>query len=226
MRARGDSADSRRAWSQICQDYWFPLYAYVRSRGKSAEDAEDITQDFFYHLISKDRLARADRGKGRLRSFLLVMLQRFDVSTWKKATAQRRGGENPIISLDITEAEQRLNLSGLGLKSDSPERDYDRKWAYALLEDAMRDLRKDMAARKQGEAMFRVIRSMLLDQHELSQEALAEQLGITDGNLRLILFRSRKRFLKFLRARVLDTLADPDQLEEELRYITSLFRPE
>ncbi len=223
MQAKGDSPEAHQARTEMCQAYWFPLYAYLRSRGKSPEDAEDLTQEFFYHLIKKDSFAGAQREKGRLRTYLLTLLKNFDITEWRRAHTQRRGGQDPIISLDMADAEKRLNLSASS--GEHPEREYDRKWAYTLLEDAMGDLQKDMATRQNSEELFQAVRTLMLeDKGTTRYEDFATPMGLTEGNLRLIVFRARRKFLKFLRQRVADTLIDDTDLDEELGYITQLFQ--
>ncbi len=220
LKARGlDSVESRKAWSELFTVYWFPLYAYLRSRGASIHDAEDLTQGFFESLFSKDRLAEADANKGKLRSFLLSMLRNYSATEWRKARTQKRGGRIPMISLDVNAAEERLHIT----EHMDPEAEFNRKWAYTLLEDTMREVRASVEGRFGAKTFRAILPHLVRDSDRLDYERLARGLKHTSGNLRLIVHRARGLFGEVLRQKVRNTLMDESELEEELRYIFSLF---
>src|SRR3954451_18089669 len=137
--SRSDTTRARAALDELCHGYWYPLYAYVRRRGSSSEDAEDLTQEFFRTLLEKEYLKAADREKGRFRTFLLVALQRFLANDWDRARALKRGGRLEHVSLDTSCAETQYQVEATN--EASPERIYDRRWALALLGRTMARLR-------------------------------------------------------------------------------------
>src|SRR5208283_970105 len=132
---RSDTTRAQAALARLCQTYWYPLYAYIRRRGYSPHDAEDLTQEFFARLLEHNWIARADARKGRFRSFLLTALKRFLADQWDKARAQKRGGGRQPVPLD-SEAGVPCDAAGPagGLSADLV---YDRHWALALLERTM-----------------------------------------------------------------------------------------
>src|SRR5690349_14889222 len=151
LEAGEESAAGREALSRLCQTYWYPLYCYTRRLGHGAEDAEDLTQEFFARLLSRDYLAAANPEKGKFRSFLLVMLKRFLANEWDKAHRLKRGGGQQISSLDAQDTEGRY----LCEPADdlSPELLYDRSWARALLAEVMARLESEFEAQSEA-ALF------------------------------------------------------------------------
>src|SRR5688500_10658487 len=133
----GKSEDSKAqaALEQLCRSYWYPLYAYVRRKGHSPHDAQDLTQDFFARLLEKNYIQLAAPERGRFRSFLLKSLNNFLVNEWVRNNAQKRGGGRTLVSLDEEDAEriyQQEPVNGLAAESL-----YDKRWAMTLLERAM-----------------------------------------------------------------------------------------
>jgi RNA polymerase sigma factor (sigma-70 family) len=137
----GLSLDSEAALSKLCESYWYPLYAYLRSRGHKAEDAQDLTQAFFAHLLEKRAFSQADPARGRFRSFLLASLKNFAVNQWERGSAQKRGGHVPPVSIDGAEG----RFLREPLIEETPERIFDRTWALTLLDRAIARLRDDLA---------------------------------------------------------------------------------
>lgn len=219
VQARG--VDATDAWADIFSQYSYPLYAYARRRGYSKHDAEDITQGFFYELISKDCLASANQERGRLRSFLLTMLKNYMASEWKRTQAAKRGGGQQIVSLDVNMAEQKIESSPVG-KELTPDQDYDRKWALTLFNETLGEMVADIE-QKYGKPMAKAIRPYLIHQSErVDYKALQEELGIQDSNLRIFIHRRRKGLREALRQRVAETLMSEDEVEDEFRYVISL----
>jgi DNA-directed RNA polymerase specialized sigma24 family protein len=132
---RGRTAEGDRALAVLCENYWFPLYAFVRRAGYSAEDAQDLTQDFFARLLAQHFFAAADRQKGKFRSFLLAAMKHFLADQWDRAHAQKRGGRKTVISFDSLDAETRYRLEPA---SDlTPEKMFEKQWALSLLEQVL-----------------------------------------------------------------------------------------
>ena len=136
----GDEVEAGRALAELCGIYWYPLYCYSRSWGLSAEDAEDATQDFFRRLLEKGHLETVEQGKGRLRSYLLTGMKRFLVDAWRKGQAERRGGGVLPVSIDGELAEKKYSMEPADKRS--PDKLFDKSWAYAMLESVLERLAK------------------------------------------------------------------------------------
>jgi RNA polymerase sigma factor (sigma-70 family) len=210
---------ARAALDELCQVYWFPLYAYVRRRGHSPEDAEDLTQEFFRTLLEKEYLKAADRDKGRFRAFLLVALQRFLANEWDRARAQKRGGGRSPVSLDARTAETRYQVEPA--VEMSPERIFDRRWAVAVLGKTMAQLRSEFAVDGRLHDFDQIKECLTADRGSLDYSALAERCGMTEGTLRVAVHRLRKRFRDVFRHEVAQTVADPAEIEGEMRHLMS-----
>jgi RNA polymerase sigma factor (sigma-70 family) len=205
-------ARSHPAMEDLCRIYWYPLYAHVRRRGYSKEDAEDLTQSFFTRLLEKNPLSRLSPEKGRFRSFLLVALKHFLANEWDKSHAQKRGGEISIVPIVSQDAEARYQTDPADHLS--PDKLFDRAWAMTLLERALSRL-EGMNAHN---PYFQAIKpSLSKDRGDLNYADLAANLGISQGAVRVAIHRLRKQYRDTLKAEIADTLADPNQLEEELQ---------
>src|SRR5438093_2891048 len=155
---QGPSAEADAALERLCRTYWWPLYAFVRRRGHEPHDAQDLTQEFFARLLAKDFLRAVDRSKGKFRSFLLAALEHFLANEWRRANAQKRGGNFTFSSLDDTSAEQQyLTVAGANL---TPEQLFEQQWAMALLQKALGGLQQEFAASGKG-ALFEEIKMFL-----------------------------------------------------------------
>ena len=215
---RSDSTHARDALAQLCQTYWYPLYAYVRRRGHSPEDAEDLTQEFFARLLEKDSLAHITRDKGKFRSFLLTAMNHFLVDEWKRAQAQKRGGAQ-VVSLDAGEAETRYRHEPVDPLT--AERIYERNWALALLDAVFLRLQREYEAAGKG-ALFGEIKFCLTGERSaVPYVELAERLKMPENTVKTAVHRLRQRYRELLRAEVADTVSSADEVEAELR---ELFR--
>ena len=209
------SADAERALAELCAGYWYPLYAYVRRRGSSPDDARDLTQAFFARLLEKGGLRAADPARGRFRSFLLTSMKHFLTSEWRRQTAEKRGGDVELLSIDYQDAEHRYQVEpGHDL---TPEAIYERRWALGVLDRAVTDLGADYHRRGQGE-LFDALRVFLgHDPARLPYAELSERLGQGEGALRTAASRLRARWRDRLRELVAETVRDGDSVEDELR---------
>lgn len=211
------SPRSSEALAQLCQAYWYPLYAYVRRQGHSAHDAQDLTQEFFTRLLQKNYLAAVDRDKGRFRSFLLASLKHFLANEWDKARALKRGGGQEIIHLDAHDAETRYSLEPREVVS--ADKIYERRWAMMLLDRVLNRLREEQVAAGKG-TQFDVLKTCLLgDRSSVPYVDLSAQLGMTEGNLKVTVHRLRQRYRELLRAEIAETVASPAEVDEELRQL-------
>jgi RNA polymerase sigma-70 factor (ECF subfamily) len=212
-----DTTRARAALDELCQDYWYPLYAYVRRRGSSPEDAEDLTQEFFRTLLEKEYLKAADREKGRFRTFLLVALQRFLANDWDRARAQKRGGRLEHVSLDTSSAETRYHAEPAS--EASPEHIYDRRWAFALLGKTMARLRAEFVALGKQDEFEQIKECLTAERGSIDYSALSRCTGLNEGTLRVGIHRLRKRFREIFREQVAETVVTPAEIDAEMRHL-------
>jgi RNA polymerase sigma-70 factor (ECF subfamily) len=212
-----DTQQSAAALEQLCRTYWYPLYAYVRRRGYSPEDAQDLTQEFFARLIAKDYLSRADPAKGKFRSFLLPGLKHLLSDERDKAGRLKRGGGQRMISFDEKRAEDRYHLEPVDQRT--PEQQFDRAWATALLEHAAERLREEYARSGKG-ALYEQLTGHRLDQTGARPYAeVAGQTGLTDSAVKSAIHRLRQRHQELVREEIARTVGDPAEVDSEIRYL-------
>ena len=213
---RNDTTRARAALENLCQTYWHPLYAYVRRRGHSSEDAQDLTQAFFARLLERNAVAAVAPEKGRFRSFLLASLNHFLSDEWDKARAQKRGG-GKVISLDLQSAETRLGE--IPVENFTPEKAFEHRWAITLLEQVYQRLGEEYRAEGKG-TLFNALRATLAGASDAAPYAeLARQLDMTEGAVKVAVHRLRQRYRGLLRDTIADTVSGPDEVEDELRYL-------
>lgn len=219
LTARKQSPESAAALEAVCRAYWHPLYCYARRNGHAPHDAQDLTQEFFQHLLQKRWLDDADREKGRLRTFLIVAMKRFLGKERRRAQAQRRGGGQAGVSFDTSLAESRLASDSQTL---TPDEAFDREWAVTLLELAISRLRAEFAKAGRDDN-FDVLKGCLLaDRGGIDHAALALQLGVNEGAARVAVHRLRKRFREIFREEISQTLADSTEVDVELRHLAAV----
>ncbi len=213
--------DARRALTDFCQSYWPPLYAFLRRRGHSPSDAQDLAQGFFAHLLEHDTLSRASREKGRLRTFLLGSLQHFLANEYDHAKRLKRGGGVQIVSMDehLVEAEALMSASSHGDEG----RVYDQSWAVTLMGQAWEHLEAAFAAEGK-QSLFEELKPFVVGGTAVppSQEEVAARLGVPISTLRTWLQRLRQRCREELRAEVARTVSNPAEIDEEMRYLHRL----
>jgi RNA polymerase sigma factor (sigma-70 family) len=213
---RSDTTRARAALESLCQTYWQPLYAYVRRRGYSPEDAQDLTQEFFARLLARNAVATVAPDKGRFRSFLLASLNHFLSDEWDKARAQKRGG-GKVIPLDLQSAETRLGE--LSAEQCTPEKAFEHRWAITLLEQVYQQLGNEYRADGKG-ALFDTLRVALAGRSDAAPYAeLARRLDLTEGAVKVAVHRLRQRYRALLRATIADTVSSPDEVEDELHHL-------
>ena len=217
----GEQAD--RALAELCAGYWYPLYAYVRRRGYDAEDARDLTQAFFARLLERRGLASADPARGRFRSFLLTAMKNFLASEWRRQAAGKRGGGAAIVSIDAADAEQRYRSEPADTRT--PEALYERRWALAVLERAIGDLRRGYARRGETE-LFDALKAYLgVDAADVPYGDISLRLGRSEAALRTALSRLRARWRTRVREFVAETVQDGRLVDDELRDLLRLLSP-
>lgn len=211
------SPDASAALEELCRSYWYPLYAYVRWKAHSPHDAEDLTQEFFARLLSRDFLAGVNPAKGKFRSFLLASLNNFLANEWAKSRTAKRGGGQIPFSLDAESAEGQYQLEPSSALS--PEKLYDRRWAVHLLERAFAALQAEFGSGEKARVFDR-LKEFLEDGTDAGDySAAALVLGMTTNAVAVSVHRLRHRYRELVRVEVLQTVATPEQADEEVRYL-------
>jgi RNA polymerase sigma-70 factor (ECF subfamily) len=214
--AAGDSAhpDFRDALSELCRLYWGPVRAFVRRRVGNDAQADDLTQGFFAALLDRGALAAADRDRGRFRGFLLTSVKYYLADQWDRERAQKRGGGEAPISLETARDEPRFDPPDT---SATPDREYDRQWALAMLDVVRQRLDAEFAPLGNATRMRRL--AGLLTDDQAKYRDVAAELGMTESAVKVAVHRLRKRYAIILREEVLRTVAAPEAVDEELRFL-------
>ena len=213
---QSDTTQAHDALAKLCQTYWHPLYAYVRRRGYSPEDAEDLTQGFFAALLQRNAVGSVSADKGRFRSFLLASLNHFLSDEWDKARAQKRGA-GKVVSFDSQTAETWLDQ--VPSRDITPEKAFELRWAITMLEQVYRTLQEEHRQQGKGE-LFDVLRGTLAGPGNSAPYAeLAQQLRTNEGAVKVAVHRLRQRYRALLREAIAQTVANEAEVDEEMRYL-------
>lgn len=215
--SHSDDRMTEAALARLCETYWYPLYAYARRRGYSAEDAQDLTQDFFARLLRRNWLADANQSKGRFRTFLLTAMERFLANEWDKARALKRGGGQASVPLQLDTAETRYGIEPADLHT--PEQAFEYRWALTLLDEVVRKLGTEYQRRGQAE-LFNALKPCLVGDGSAQPYAqLARTLGMEEGAVKVAVHRLRQRYRELLRTEIANTVAAPGEVETEMRHL-------
>lgn len=217
------SVEGSQALAALCEAYWYPLYAYVRRRGLDAHEAQDLTQEFFAHLLDSEAVSVASPERGRFRSFLLASLHNFLANHWRKENAQKRGGGKSILSLDLAAGEERYVAEPA--HTLTPEKVYERRWAMTLLGQVMETLAEEYRADGKGE-LFENLKPYLGGTLEgLPYVELAAKIGMSVGSIKVAVHRLRRRCGELLREKIAETVESPEEIDLELRELFAAVRP-
>lgn len=215
-----ESPQALQALESLCRAYWYPLYTFIRRQGKNPEDAEDLTQGFFSHLLEKKRFANASQERGKFRTFLLGSLKNFMVNEWRYANRLKRGGEMKFLSLYANEAEGRYAAEPSS--NANPDLAYEERWAATLIERVLATVRQEYASTGKVN-LFEGLKSQLWGAGLVSSYAdLAASLSMTEGALKMAVYRLRQRFRELLRSEIARTVERPEEVDAELRYLISV----
>src|SRR5256714_2091239 len=224
VNATNEEQKARDALAELCRTYWRSIFSFVRARGYSIEDAQDLTQDFFVAILKNNWLKHADRNRGRFRSLLLRSLQNFLINAAEKTHAHKRGGGVEFISWDdwMAEAPSQLSIPVQALDSLPPERIFDLTWATTVVEHAFQRLREECESK--GKLwLFQALSSHLTDERdELSYANLSAELGMAETAVKKQLHNMRQRYRSLLRDEVSQTVEDPADADDEIRYLCAL----
>lgn len=214
-----DGERARAALAELCQTYWYPLYAFVRRGGVPAADAEDVVQGFFARLIEKRDLARVVRGQGHFRSFLRVAVRNHLAGVRASQRALKRGGGQVRLAVDFDDAAERFEREAP--LDESPERAFDRSWAVGLMERALAELREEYASSGRGAVFEALVPFVQAGFEEADPSSVAARLNMSAGAVRVAVHRLRQRFQACVRRSISETLADEGDVDAELE---ELFR--
>jgi RNA polymerase sigma factor (sigma-70 family) len=214
--AQSQVSGGKAALAELCRIYWYPLYSFVRRRGYSPHDAQDLTQGFFLHLLEHRALTQVDRLKGKFRSFLLASFQNYLSNESQRARSLKRGREYEFVSLDWESAESRYTLEPTDFLT--AEKIFDARWAMTLLNQVMVELGRAYAADGK-EFIFQTLEIFLRfgdSRPSPSYEELSEKLGVSPGGVKTLVHRLRKRYTSLLREEVARTVSDPAEIDSEI----------
>lgn len=212
---RDSSPQAERALGELCQTYWYPLYAYVRRRGHPREDAEDLVQSFFARLLARNSLEGLSAERGKFRAFLLASLKHFLANEWDRSQRQKRGRGVEHLSLNWQDADERYHLDPPD--PSTPDRNFDREWALTLLERVVTRLRDECVAEGRSGLFEQAKGFLMVGESVIPYARSAPTLGMEEGALRVAVHRLRKRYRELLRDEIAQTLEDPAQVADELR---------
>jgi RNA polymerase sigma factor (sigma-70 family) len=215
----GSGPHAHEALSILCESYWYPLYAFIRRQGYPADEAFDLTQSFFTRLLEKCDFATADPKRGRFRSWLLASATHFLSNARDHERAQKRGGGLILERIDAGEAEGRYGLEPS--HEETPERLFERQWALALLARVLEALRHEWAKASKGPLFETLKGSLTGDKALATYQQIADEVGMTEGAVKVAVHRLRRRFRELLKAEVAQTLDRPEEMEEELRSLVA-----
>ncbi len=217
LAAQAHSPESAAALEQLCHTYWSPLYAFVRRHGHGPEEAKDLTQEFFLHVLRKGALTKVDRDKGRFRSFLLSSIKNLLANEWHRARAQKRGGHVSIRSVDEYRAEEQFRLEPA--THLTPDKLFDRRWTEALLERVLERVRDDWNGRDKRQR-FEELKVFLVERRGTApMPEVAARLGVTMPALRSMLHRLRASYRKVFTQEIARTVASPEDVEDEIKHL-------
>lgn len=220
LRAARRSPDATEAFGRLAVAYWRPLFNYVRRRGYQPADAEDLTQSFFEYLLHQQPLESVDPAKGRFRAFLLALLRHFLANKWDHENAQKRGGGREFVSWDALDPDEEFLASSLTANAEGA---FDRDWAQALVKRVLTELRTEYTVAGRGD-MFNGLQSHLLpDARGVTYASTAADMGVSEEAARMAAMRLRRRFHRLLRAAISETVTNPEDVDEELRYLSQLW---
>lgn len=218
---QNDPVAAHQALNELCRNYWYPLYAFVRRQGFSPADAEDLTQSFLAKLLEKNYLADVRREKGKFRSFLLMAIKRFIGHEHERQHAQKRGGHQQVVSIDQDTAESRLSLEAD--RHLEPDVFFERQWAVALLEHVMLKLSEEYLATGRAK-LFESLRDCIARyESALPYADIATHLHLTEPAVKMAVSRLRARYREILREEIAKTVETPEEIEEEIRYLFTVF---
>ncbi len=221
MAGREGSPQSPAALERLCRAYWYPLYSFARRQGREPQEAADLTQDFFLHLLATNALASVNQEKGRFRSFLLASMKNLMANNWNRARRQKRGGGEPVFSLDEEMAENRYRLEPAG--DLAPDKIFDRQWAETILSRALERLRHECDTAGKSKRFDEVKVFLLGEKEGGTLSAAAGRLGLSLAAVKGVVHRLRRRFRELIEDEIAQTVTRAEDVEQEIRDLFTAF---
>lgn len=216
LHAAAGGVQSQQALEELCQAYWYPLYAYLRRRGHVHQDAEDAVQSFLAWLMESGVLGRADPNRGKFRGFLVSSMQQFLARRHQHESAAKRRPERPVLSIDAADGARRYELEPC--HKVTPEKQYEQAWALSIVERAMLRLKGEWEQSGKQDR-FEALKASLTGRRAESGRDLAARLGLSEGAVRVAVHRLKQRYGELLREEVGQTVESPAEIDEELKYL-------
>jgi RNA polymerase sigma-70 factor (ECF subfamily) len=217
-----DTPEAAEALERLCQTYWYPLYVFIRRKGHSPHDAQDLTQEFFARFLEKNYVSLADQSRGKFRTFLLRSLEHFLINEWTKAQTAKRGGPHKALSWDEQEAERRFSAEAVD--GIPPDKAFEKRWAMSLLDEVMARLRAEFSAPDKRKLYEALKGAVMGDQTAVSYQEIGASQGMAEGAVKVAAHRMRQRYRELLRAEVGRTVATSAEVDQELRYLAGVLR--
>jgi len=219
----GTETEARKALESLCQTYWPPLYAYARSLGHDADKARDLTQGFFAYLVDKEVLQSVEPSAGRFRAFLFAAIRNFISKDRRRERTLKRGGATTTVSLDAIVAERQL--SGIPIDEMTPEQVFEYRWGLTVLERALSRLERECSDQGKAE-LFKSLKAHLTGQEpRVPYREISEEIDMTETAVRGAMYRLRQRYGQLIRLEIGETVADPADVDDELKYLLSVTEP-
>jgi len=215
--AAQSSGDCAAALAELCTTYWYPVYAFIRGKGYPKEEAEDLCQAFFLRILEHGTLAGAQRERGKFRSFLLASVTNFLANEWDRSQAQKRGGGTPMLSFDFQAGDAQFH--GEPRHDLTPEARFEQCWALALLNLVLERLRQEQTGPSQVAQFDRLQIFLTGDQERGAYDRLAVELDSTPAAIRIAVHRLRRRYAELIREEIAAVVADPEEVEGEIRFL-------
>lgn len=208
------NSDSAAALGELCQSYWYPVYAHIRRRGRTRADAEDLTQEFFSRLLNNQLLESFDPERGRFRTFLLAAVNHFLANEWDRSQARKRGGGQRVVSLNADLAEhQLLREHGHG---DDADREFEQRWAREILKRVFETLREEFAKAGKSELFDRLFPYLAREPGLSTYGELAQHLSMSEAAIKVAVHRMRNRYGTLVRSEIAETVNSHEQIDDEL----------
>jgi RNA polymerase sigma factor (sigma-70 family) len=217
LRATRAGDQSPQALASLCETYWYPIYAFIRRQGCAAEEARDLTQEFFVRVLERNSLRGADPSRGRFRAFLLGSVRHFLSNERRSARAIKRGAGRRPLSFELDSAEGRYQIEGH--HELTPEKLFDRRWALLLLDRALTRVRDKHLASGKPEVFDRLKEFLTGDGTGPPYAEIARTLGVTEGSVKVSIHRLRRQFREALIAEIAETVSDSSDVDAEIQHL-------